>query len=79
MDTRFPMLIGLTSIWLIGMPWGYLFAFPLRLGPIGVISGWMCGILLGAVILYYRWCSLSINLSKYNCEVDKCSLFSLKG
>jgi len=58
LDTRFPMMIGLISIWLVGVPLGYVFAFLLHFGAMGVISGWMCGMILGAIILYFRWYSI---------------------
>lgn len=60
LDTRFPMIIGLVSLWLIGMPLGYLFAFPLHGGVIGIISGWTVGILIGTIVLTYRWHRMSM-------------------
>ncbi len=53
-DTRFPMYIGLLTIWLIGMPLSYLLAFPLHLGVEGFAVGGMLGMLSGVGILLYR-------------------------
>lgn len=60
LDTRFPMIIGLGSIWFISVPLGYFLGFPLHFDAVGVISGWMCGMVVGAIILYYRWHSVSL-------------------
>lgn len=55
LDTRTPMLVGLLSIWLVGVPLAYLFAFSLEWGPVGVVLGGMMGMVIGAALLYYRW------------------------
>lgn len=54
-DTRFPMFVGLTVIWLIGIPLGYLLAFPLHLGVVGISIGVTAGMMIGMIILLYRW------------------------
>jgi len=43
------MIIGL-RVFVSRSALGYLFAFPLHFGAAGVISGWMCGMLIGAII-----------------------------
>jgi len=55
LDTKFPMMIGILSIWIIGIPLGYVFAFLMHFGAPGYIFGWMLGVLVGAIILYDRW------------------------
>ncbi len=55
LDTKFSMLIGILSIWVVGMPLSYWFAFSLQWGAIGVIIGWTVGMALGAVMLHHRW------------------------
>ncbi len=59
LDTRFPMIIALGSIWLISVPLGYILGFPLQLDVAGVMAGWLGGMVIGAIILYYRWYKLS--------------------
>lgn len=54
-DTRFPMMIGLLGIWLIGIPLSYVLAFTLQWNVMGVMLGGACGMLMGAIVLYYRW------------------------
>lgn len=59
LDTKFPMYVGLISIWLVGLPLGYLFAFTLHWGVVGVAIGSAIGITIGALILMLRWRVLS--------------------
>lgn len=54
-DTRYPMFIGLSAIWLIGIPVGYLLAFHYHLGVVGIIIGSTIGMLIGMLFLTYRW------------------------
>jgi len=58
-DTRLPMYMGLSAIWLIGMPLSYLLAFTLNIGVIGIALGGMLGMLVGALSMMYRWYQLS--------------------
>lgn len=58
-DTRFPMLVSLVVIWLVGIPLGYFLAFIFRLGIMGIPIGSACGMLLGAMLLFYRWQTLT--------------------
>lgn len=55
LDSRYPMIVGLLGIWLAGVPIGYLLAFPLELGVVGVMIGGTIGLLIGMVILIFRW------------------------
>lgn len=59
LDSKFPMLIGLFTIWVIGIPLSYLFAFTFNFGVIGVAIGSMIGMFLSAVIILYRWKNLT--------------------
>ena len=54
-DTLTPMLISITSNWLISIPLGYFCAFTLHLGAIGVYVGCLSGSLCGAFLLTWRW------------------------
>jgi MATE family multidrug resistance protein len=55
LDTKYPMFVGLSGIWIIGVPVGYLMAFQLQLGAVGLFIGWTIGMVLSAIILYFRW------------------------
>ncbi len=54
-DTQFPMQIGLLVMWCLVLPIGYLFAFPLHMNVIGFKMGGNIGLLIGAIIIYWRW------------------------
>ncbi|MDO8955064.1 MAG: MATE family efflux transporter [Gammaproteobacteria bacterium] len=58
-DTKYPMYVGLIVIWLIGIPLGYVLAFPLHLGLAGIATGSLIGMGIGAVLLLFRWHKLS--------------------
>jgi len=55
LDSKFPMFVGLATIWLLGLPLGYFLAFKLNFGLIGMAIGSAIGMFVGAVILIYRW------------------------
>ncbi len=63
-DAKFPMLVGLAVIWLIGIPGAYILAFPLHLGVIGVVIGSTVGMVFGMIILFYRWERMTKNYFK---------------
>ncbi|GHA13609.1 putative multidrug resistance protein NorM [Devosia pacifica] len=54
-DTRVPMLLGVFSYWVIGLPLALLTAFHLGLGPAGIWIGILGGIGTVACLLLYRW------------------------
>jgi MATE family multidrug resistance protein len=54
-DTQFPMRVGLLVMWCLVLPLGYLFAFPLHMNVIGFRIGSNIGLLIGAMILLWRW------------------------
>lgn len=55
LDTRFPMYAGLATIWLVGIPLGYFFAFHLHFGAPGISLGSGIGMLIGMLIVWMRW------------------------
>lgn len=59
LDTKYPMYVGLISLWIVGIPCSYLFAFTFNMGVVGVALGSTCGMLLGAVLLVHRWNTIS--------------------
>lgn len=54
-DTRVPMWLAVVSYWLIGLPAGYLLAFPLGMGPAGLWAGLLIGLAVAAVLLMARF------------------------
>lgn len=55
LDTKLPMFISLLTLWGIGIPCSYLFAFHFELGIIGYLTGGMLGMLLGVMLLGWHW------------------------
>src|SRR5260221_6913140 len=53
-DTRVPLLVGTIGYWAIGFPAGWLLAFPLDLGAIGLWGGLALGLAAVAVPLRLR-------------------------
>lgn len=53
-DTRVPMLIAGAAYWLVGAPAAYLLGFRTSLGPLGVWSGMVVGLVTAAVLLGLR-------------------------
>jgi MATE family multidrug resistance protein len=54
-DTFIPMLLGLSSYWIIGILCGYLLAFKLHWYGIGIWCGLALGISVSAFLLWGRW------------------------
>lgn len=54
-DTRVPMWLAVFSYWVIGIPAGYLLAFPAGLGPRGVWLGLVVGLSVASVLLMTRF------------------------
>lgn len=54
-DTAYPMLVGLSTVWIIGIPLGYVLAFPLGMGAAGIIIGPTIGMFISILPLLVRW------------------------
>jgi MATE family multidrug resistance protein len=54
-DTRVPMLVTALAYWGVGMPGGWLLAFPGGLGPRGMWIGMILGLTVAAVLLVWRF------------------------
>ncbi len=54
-DTRVPMWLAIFSYWLVGLPAGWVLAFPLGMGPPGLWLGLLCGLSAAAVLLMTRF------------------------
>lgn len=54
-DTRVPMIAAMVSYWGIGVPMGYVLAFPLGMGGIGLWLGLVIGLAFAAVTMMWRF------------------------
>lgn len=54
-DTGVPLAIAAVSYWVLGLPSGYLLAFPLGLGAVGIWYGMMIGLGAAAIMLSVRF------------------------
>lgn len=54
-DTRFPMIIGIVVVWIVGVLGGYILAFKAGLGVYGFSAAQSIAFAIGAVIMFYRW------------------------
>jgi MATE family multidrug resistance protein len=54
-DTAKPMVLAAIGYWGVGLPLGYLLAFPGGLGGVGIWLGLFCGLASVAVMLVIRW------------------------
>jgi MATE family multidrug resistance protein len=48
-------VIAITAYWVIGLPVGYLLAFPMSMGATGIWYGLLIGLSVAAVLLFYRF------------------------
>ncbi|TDL76249.1 MATE family efflux transporter [Palleronia sediminis] len=54
-DTRRPMVLAAVSYWLIGIPAGWVFGFPMGGGGVGVWLGMALGLTVAAVTMQWRF------------------------
>jgi multidrug resistance protein, MATE family len=53
-DIRLPMFIGVFCYWAVAIPTGYIFAFHVHTGPMGVWIGLAAGLFVAATLLTWR-------------------------
>jgi len=53
-DIRLPMLIGIFCYWAVAIPTGFIFAFHVLNGPIGIWIGLATGLFVAAILLTWR-------------------------
>ena len=54
-DVTIPTAITLVAYWVIGLPMSYIFAFPLKMGILGIWYGLFLGLTSAAVLLFLRF------------------------
>jgi len=54
-DVKIPTLITFISYWIIGLPVGYLLAFPFGFRAAGMWAGLLLGLTASALLLFYRF------------------------
>lgn len=70
-DVKVPTLVTLMAYWVLGLPLGYLFAFELGMAEKGIWYGLLIGLSITAVMLFYRFRSLSKKRLLANSVVPK--------
>ncbi|MFT5707574.1 MAG: MATE family multidrug resistance protein [Oceanospirillaceae bacterium] len=58
-DTKVPMYVAIVGYWIVGLPVGYLLGFNFGLRGVGVWLGLAAGLIFVAIVLIYRFWSLS--------------------
>lgn len=58
-DTQWPSIIAFFAYWVLGLPAGYLLAFHLGVGPVGIWVGLLLGLVVASSLLTYRFHRLS--------------------
>ncbi|WII71683.1 MATE family efflux transporter [Bdellovibrio sp. 22V] len=58
-DTQWPSVIAFFAYWIMGLPLGYLLAFHLGVGPVGIWIGLLVGLIFASVLLTWRFHILS--------------------
>lgn len=58
-DVKVPSLLILVAYWIIALPLGYILAFPLQLGAMGIWTGLLIGLTLTATAMVVRFNQLS--------------------
>ncbi|SEF88041.1 MATE family efflux transporter [Algoriphagus boritolerans] len=58
-DVKVPTFVTLMAYWILGLPLGYLFAFELGMEEKGIWYGLLIGLSITALLLFYRFHTLS--------------------
>jgi MATE family multidrug resistance protein len=67
-DVKVPTLVTLVAYWVIGLPLGYVLAFYLEWNELGIWIGLLTGLTLTAIMLIYRFHSLSLRLYRQSLQ-----------
>ena len=65
-DVQVPVLLIFTAYWILALPFGYLLAFTLGMGPMGIWVGLLTGLSLTAVALLWRFRQLARRIGVVN-------------
>ncbi|WP_413942856.1 MATE family efflux transporter [Bdellovibrio sp. HCB-162] len=58
-DTQWPSIIAFFAYWIMGLPLGYVLAFHLGVGPVGIWIGLLIGLIFASILLTWRFHILS--------------------
>jgi MATE family multidrug resistance protein len=61
-DAKIPTIVTLMAYWVVGLPLGYFLAFKLHWNELGIWTGLLIGLTLTAILLFYRFHSLTLKL-----------------
>lgn len=70
-DTRIPMVIGLFSYWLVGLPISWYLGLYLEVGPVGLWIGLVTGLVAAAFLLSHRYHRISLRAATISGCVDE--------
>ncbi len=65
-DTQWPSIIAFFAYWIMGLPGGYLLAFHLGVGPVGIWVGLLIGLIFASILLTLRFHLLSRRYTEQN-------------
>ncbi|TDQ19323.1 MATE family multidrug resistance protein [Algoriphagus boseongensis] len=72
-DVKVPTIVTLLAYWVLGLPLGYLLAFEFGYAEKGIWYGLLIGLSITAVLLFYRFHSLSKKRLQNIAQTDKLS------
>lgn len=58
-DTQWPSVIAFFAYWIMGLPGGYMLAFHMGIGPVGIWVGLLIGLIFASILLTWRFHVLS--------------------
>ena len=61
-DVKTPTIITLIAYWIVGLPVGYILGFTFKMGPMGIWISLSIALTVAAILLYYRFKTLSNKL-----------------
>ncbi len=68
-DVKVPTVFVAIAYWVIGLPFGYYLAFPMQLGAVGIWVGFITGLTVSALLLYFRFRKMALGKRKVKYEL----------
>lgn len=68
-DVKVPTVFIAIAYWVIGLPFGYYLAFNVRLGAVGIWIGFITGLTVSALLLYFRFKKMALGKRMVNGEL----------